>query len=410
MRPQGADVPRAEADANPAPARPGRRGRDEARDTPEGWLNLRNLVPAALLLALAAATGRKLLQAWQARRAANRLTGPEITPDEVRDVARHGRAALAELFGLLDEARPRPLREAAGTALARLWADDQLIAEEEKALVTRGFDVTWHARRRYPRGLRRPIPVAVHFGVPLLGDAREKLEWSVRLRGAGRADLERFTPWTPGLDAVTFAIEPGDFAGDGPHAVAFQARVRTSGTTSTWELDLPQAAYRFELDGRLDVDSILTLPDATRAEQIARAVRLESTCLIGDMINSADEDASAREPVVVPLNAAMALLDPPELVIDPLPCDLAHTVAVEFEGVPERFPAGTLIVVSGASTRRAFPSIEGVPVDLFERPCATRLRLVLTPDPHLGWTDPDVRSVWPAEVATDWAPVTIARR
>jgi hypothetical protein len=36
--------------------------------------------------------------------------------------------------------------------------------------------------------------------------------------------------------------------------------------------------------------------------------------------------------------------------------------------------------------------------------------VVLTADPDLGWTDPDVRSVWPGTLVTDWTTVRIIRR
>ena len=95
-----------------------------------------------------------------------------------------------ELFRILGTADDPGLRDAAGVALARLWAKDQLIVEEEKAIVARGYAVTWRARRRYPRRLAAPIPVEVTYGVPFLragegGVGPERVEWSHRILGAG---------------------------------------------------------------------------------------------------------------------------------------------------------------------------------------------------------------------------------
>jgi hypothetical protein len=38
------------------------------------------------------------------------------------------------------------------------------------------------------------------------------------------------------------------------------------------------------------------------------------------------------------------------------------------------------------------------------------MRIVLSPDPDLGWTDPDVRSIWPGKIETSWLEVELMRR
>ena len=48
-----------------------------------------------------------------------------------------------------------------------------------------------------------------------------------------------------------------------------------------------------------------------------------------------------------------------------------------------------------------------MPID---RPGERRIRLVLIADPELGWADPDVRSIWPGTLMTEWAPVKAIRR
>ena len=109
-----------------------------------------------IILAAALVFGgwHKLRLAWRARKAVARLEDPKVTPQEVEAAAEHGRAAVWELLRIFSSSTAEPLRQAAGRALARLWFLDQLVAEEEQAIVRRGFTVNWNARRRYPRALR----------------------------------------------------------------------------------------------------------------------------------------------------------------------------------------------------------------------------------------------------------------
>ena len=361
--------------------------------------------------------GRRLLQAWQARKAVARLGEPNITPGELESVAQFGRSGLPELFRIFGEPPSASLRDAAGRAISVLWAHDQLIAEEEQALVRRGYTVEWVARRRYPRALKSEIPIRAMYGLLFLrsdgpGIKPADLEWSHRITGARRAALEEYSVWTPGAGNVEFAIVPSDFDSNGPHRLALQTRVRTRGLTDSWQIDLPHLPFNFEFDPRLETHSLLTLPDEHRAERIARSVRLES------QQPSADERSS-----FLALNQEMMIRNPPELVIaTPIPCDLAHKVFLEFDQVPGRFPAG-LILLSGqgdsrsegseiaASTRR-FPigPVEPILQDAIDQPGSRRLRVWLEPDPDRGWTDPDVRSIWPGTIETGWISLEIVRR
>ena len=93
----------------------------------------------------------KLRLAWRARKAVARLEDPKVTPEEIEASAEFGRAAVWELLRIFSSSTSEPLRQSAGRALARLWQLDQLVAEEEQAIVRRGFTVNWIARRRYPR-------------------------------------------------------------------------------------------------------------------------------------------------------------------------------------------------------------------------------------------------------------------
>ncbi len=125
----------------------------------------------------------------------------------------------------------------------------------------------------------------------------------------------------------------------------------------------------------------------------------------------------------MPIGDEWVLRNPPRLVVEPpLPCDLAHAISIELEGVEGRLAAGRLIVSGQGLPREAASSAPrtALSFDLqpdrpasrgaIERPGVRRLRVHLEADPQLGWADPDVRSVWPGSLATDWAEAEIIRR
>jgi hypothetical protein len=397
-------------------AGPSRRGRPAPRPARGwgGWLaDPRSAVLIVLGSVLLIGGGRKLFKGWRSRGAVARLGEMNVSVEAIDEAAAHGRAGLFDLFRILGTAETETLRHAAGHALTVLWAQDQLIAEEEQAVVRRGYSVNWHARRRYPRTLRSPIPIAVSYGLPFLredgaGIKSANLEWSHRILGAERAGLEAFTPWTPGPGRAAFTINPGDFAGNGPHRIEIQARVRTVGLTSSWEIALPHIPFSFELDPILQPEALLSLADASCEERMARAVRLEPA--------SPGDGAMSQ---YLDLNDEMALRDPPSLVVTtPLPSDLAHTVEVELEGLPGRFAAGE-IVLSGQGTGRAeaessrrFPLGPPAPLppDSIDRPGPRRMRVILSADADKGWADPEIRSIWPGTIVTEWVEVRVVRR
>jgi hypothetical protein len=359
---------------------------------------------------------RKLRVAWRARKAVARLEDPRVTPEEVEATAEHGRAAAWELLRIFSSDAAKPLKDAAGRALARLWLLDQLVAEEEKAIVRRGYTVTWNARRRYPRALRGEIPIAVNFEVPFLDDDGRRvgpsnLEWSHRVLGAGRASLEEYSPWIAGPGRAAFTIVPGDFTTNGPHRLVLQSRARTIGLTDSWELELPHVPFNLEFDPFLKLDAILTLPDSTRDDTVRRAIRLET--------NPPREGEPAT---LLSMNTQWALRNPPRLVVaTPLPCDLAHAISIEFEGLAGQFAAGSLILTAqGAYPGRASENdvgihkialgpISQIPPHVIERPELRRLRVSLEARAESGWADPDVRSIWPGRMDTNWVEVDIVR-
>jgi len=364
----------------------------------------RTAVLVFLASALILGGGRKGLEAIRARRVVAAIGGSNPDVLDVEAAADHGRAGLIDLFRLLGTADRPEVRDAAGRSLARLWRADELIAEEEKAVVRRGFTADWKARRRYPRNLSTPIPITVDFGVPFLNEANrgvgpEHLAWSYRILGTERARLEDWTEPKPGAASATFAIIPDDFTTLGPHRLALHARVKTVGLTDTWEIDLPHLPFSFEFDPILSVDALLTLPDDARAATFARAVRLRSP----------DETEAANPPL--DLGAEMVLRDPPVLTFAaPLPCDLAHRLAIEFEGIAGTWPAGTVIALANSPTEsRPIGPIPTFPPGAIDRPGPRRIRAILAADANLAWTVPEIRSVWPGTITTDWVDVRIIR-
>jgi len=399
-------------------------------------------------------TARKLLQGRRARAMANRLAADQAEPADIAESWRHGREVLIELFRLLTEAQGERF-EAAGRALARLWAGDQLVAQEEQAVVRRGWRVAWEARRVYPRDLTGPLMVTIRHGLSFLGPAgqtgprhrpqsseppivrQDQLEWSFQVAGSRRAGLEVWSPWKPGPpEPIVVPIDPADFPERGPHRLILKVRVRALATrapreTATlnprddetgvvWSIELPHLAHPLEFDPSLRVESILAPADADRAEAIARVLRFDAA----EPRRWTESDV-ADEPRFWPISTAWALRDPPRLrVVGPVPRDLAHRVALEFD-LPDApaIPLGRLIALNDADPPPTPESptpmeheehFESEPptdrVLPIERAGPLRVRAVLTPDPQRAWSVPGVRSLWPETIRTPWVEVEAVRR
>ena len=117
------------------------------------------------------------------------------------------------------------------------------------------------------------------------------------------------------------------------------------------------------------------------------------------------------------------LRNPPRLAVKlPLPCDLAHTISVEFEGIPERFtaaayssagrgcPERTLRKEAAVVQHFTLGPVAPMPSGVIERPGLRRMRVWLEPALDRGWADPEIRSIWPGRIATEWVEVEIVRR
>ena len=94
--------------------------------------------------------------------------------------------------------------------------------------------------------------------------------------------------------------------------------------------------------------------------------------------------------------------NPPRIAVAlPLPCDLAHAISIELEGIAERFSGGFLLVSGQGLPRqhstkdntvsRRFELGPVVPLarGLIERPGPRRMRIWLEAALDSGWADPD---------------------
>ena len=277
--------------------------------------------------------------------------------------------------------------------------------------------MNWIARRRYPRGLRSEIPIAVTFEVPFLEDGGHRvgpanLEWSHRVIGARRAAMEEFSQWAAGPGRVAFTIFPADFDTNGPHRLVLQTRIRTVGLTDLWELEPPHEPFNFEFDPMLRLDAIMTLPDGTRDALVTQSISLESG-VVGNAVTT----------TYLSLGDEWTMRNPPRLTVRlPLPCDLAHAVSLEIDGITERFNGGCLLVSGQGLPRDASAAEPGAvrvqtigpvvapPAGAIERPGVRRVRVWLEPALDRGWADPAIRSIWPGQTTTNWVEIDVVRR
>ena len=67
--------------------------------------------------------------------------------------------------------------------------------------------------------------------------------------------------------------------------------------------------------------------------------------------------------------------------------------------------------MAGGGVRRV-PLGEIAPIEagVIERPGQRRVRVALEAVAERGWADPDVRSIWPGQMQTNWVEVEIVRK
>ncbi|MBI1323889.1 hypothetical protein GC170_12000 [bacterium] len=408
--------------ANPSTPvrRPG--GRDGSA-TPKGspFADPRRWLFLAVVGFLAIGGGRKWLHGRKGRALADKMADGNASVEEIRQSHRFGRIVVHDLFRVLTEDATPDRRRAALEALVRLWKADELIPEEEKAIVTRSFMTNWQIRRKYPRGLSSPLTIRVDYGLPETGDQdldawiRQHLEWSHRLTGTRRASDDQWRKLESPKPGSLFEIIPADFPEDGPHRLILHPRMHVRGLTDNWQLDLPAQTTSFEWDDHLQTGALKGMPDSTRASQWREMLRVRSA------------NASESDPVHTEIDDRFALSFPPEPMISflrpgmphaALPCDLAHQVFLEFESVDGRWCLGEWILASNSELcegdaaffrmPQKFRSAEDAP--RLERAGTYRGRFVLEPRPELGWSDPAIRSVWPESITTGWFDVEVVRK
>lgn len=408
--------------ANPSTPvrRPGGRERSEASKVspfadPRRWLFL------AVVGFLVIGGGRKWLHGRKGRALADKLADGSATVEETRDAYQYGRIVVQDLFRVLTEGTTPDRRQAALSALVRLWKADELIPEEEKAIVTRAFVTNWQLRRKYPRGLTGPLSIRVDYRLPETGVQelddwlREHLEWSHRVTGTRRASDDQWRKLGSPTPGAGFEIMPADFPEDGPHRLILHPRVNVQGLTDNWQLDLPAQTTSFEWDDHLQSGALKGMPDAIRASQWR------------EMFGIWDTHGSETDAVHTAIDERFALSFPPEPMISflrpgmahaALPCDLAHQVFLEFESVDGRWYLGDWILAANSAacqgesaffrTPETFRRASNAP--RLERAGKYRGRFVLESCPELGWSDPAIRSVWPETLTTDWFEIEVVRR
>ncbi len=401
--------------ASANPSTPVRKPGGRPLETPQKTLvDPRRWVFIAVVGFLVLGGGRKWLAGRRARDMADKLAALKATPDEIRASHKHGRIVVPELFRVMADGPSPDHRLAATQALVRLWKADELIPEEEKAILTRSLRVDWQIRRKYPRLLTGSLLIRASYGPPKLADdglelwLMQHLRWSHRVTGTRRAADDAWQEPTPApAPQALLQVIADDFPDDGPHRLLLHLKVKTLGLTDNWELDMPAQSTSFEWDDHLQPSALVTLPDSARASQWALA--------LGFMIAPS---ADNQEPFLLPLTDQFALRNPPIPTLQlPYPSDLAHRVVLEFQGISALWLAGEWLEHTHSQPPLGlFPkpwpdhAIALEPQSTFPHAGHYRMRLILQPTPERGWSDPLIRSVWPDAILSEWVGVELVRR
>jgi len=410
--------------ANPSSPvrRPGSRNRGNAtRPNSSPFADPRRWLFLAVIGFLVVGGGRKWLHGRKGRALADRLADGTATIDEIRQSHRFGRIVVHDLFRVLTDGSTSDRRQSALVALVRLWQTDELIPEEEKAIVTRAFVTNWRIRRKYPRGLSGRLAIGVIYGLPETGDEQidrwitDHLVWSHRLTGTRRAADDQWRTLESPSSGAHFGIVPDDFPEVGPHRLILHTRVAVRGLTDPWQLELPAQSSSFEWDDYLQAGALAGMPDATRAARWQEIFGFRRTDT-----NEADAGHSEIDDRFVlsyPPEPKLSFMRPDNSRIS-LPCDLAHQVWLELDSVAGRWQLGDWILAANAEVCQGEAAFFRMPPQIrtasnaprLERAGKYRGRFVLVPCPELGWSDPAIRSVWPETINSDWFDLEIVRR
>jgi hypothetical protein len=399
--------------ANPSTPvrRPGMRERSTDERAGGRFNDPRRWVFIAVVGFLAIGGGRKWLTGRRGRAMADKLAENTASPEEILSSAKFGRIVVHDLFRAMSEAPTPEHRLAATESLVALWKADELIPEEEKAIVNRSLFVDWQIRRKYPKGLRGPIGIRVRYGMPTLANAslnawlHEHLRWSHRVTGTRRAADDVWANAGVAPPRHHFEFMGEDFPDDGPHRLILHLKVATHALTDNWTLELPAQSTSFEWDDKLQSGALAGMPDSGRAEAWRKVIELS--------VPSGDD----ATPVLVVLDDRFAIRNPPlPMIAMPMPSDMAHAAFLELENVAGRWSVGEWIEPTVSAVGGKIPKLlpeQATPEDpppILDRGGAYRARFVLEPRPERGWSDPAIRSVWPERIESDWTTVEIVRR
>lgn len=362
--------------------------------------------------------GRKWLKSIQGRRLADKIAQGNANAAEILGSYRFGRVVVQDLFEVLSGGSSDEIRYSAFESLVRLWQADELVAEEEKAIVARSFQIKWNHRRKYPLGLDGTFDISATYGLFELKDSglrkwlSDHSQWSHRIQGTRRAIDDQ---WNQNLGDPPFVlteINSRDFPENTVHRIALFVRFKTFNQSSNWEIELPGQPTSFEWDVNLDSNALLAPLIESELDLFKDAFLWQVASLPGP----------GQETVrFVQISPGFAIHNPPETVIrSPLPRDLSHAVFIELQGVPDLILAGEWLIAcrkssdnsiqSGrvGSTFHVTPSCY-IDDHLIGHAGKSQMRLVLKPIAHRGWANPEIRSVLNSSISFPWVEIEIVR-
>lgn len=409
-----ASVDRTGANPSTPVKRPGQRSGLKTQNPmadPRRWMFI------AIVAFLVIGGGRKWLKSVHGRRISDKIADGTASPEEIRSSFQFGRIVVADLLQVLTEGKTPEIRNSAFESLVQLWKADELISEEEKAIVTRSVQIEWHQRRKYPRALTGSFQISARLGFPDTADQtvnqwlQSHLQFSRRLTGSRRAAYEVWQAVPHHSADVQAELHAGDFPEDQVHRIALFVKVKTDDLTSSWELELPAFPTSFEWDRHLNLNALAGPAIDSEMATIQNAFNWRT-----NQISNSQEN-----PRIVPISDSFAIRNPPDLYVElPMPRDLSHQAFIEIKGCESLIPAGSWIM---ATRNKIDPSANSeikcqnwsiapdsiVADDKIGHGGKFELRVVLEPSPERGWSDPEIRSVYPNQIKTAWTEIEIVR-